>query len=340
MIYGLIDPVTRLVRYVGCSSRGLARPRQHARPRELRARTWKANWIASLLREGLTFEITVLEASSPERLKADERWWIAYGRASGWPLTNLTDGGDGTLGYRPTPETRAKTSARFKGRVFSAEHLEKIAAKARGRKASAETREKLRQAHLGKHQTAETIAKRAASVRGRQRPSAPGPALRINLRPAKLPRPPISDETRKRMRAAKLGKRQAPEAVAARTIKLTGKKRTPEQLARRANARRPRSTRDRCKNGHEMTPDNTRRRKGHGVECWTCHREACGARRRRAREFGIMVKRPPRAHCRAGHPFTDENTYRDKQGAQVCRICKAEWARCNRAKKGTASADH
>jgi hypothetical protein len=42
---------------------------------------------------GLTYEIVTLEvvADAPELAKA-ERWWIAFGRACGWPLTNITDG--------------------------------------------------------------------------------------------------------------------------------------------------------------------------------------------------------------------------------------------------------
>jgi hypothetical protein len=47
--------------------------------------------VRSLQRLGL---ITVLETiqTAPDLAKA-ERWWIAFGRACGWPLTNIMDGG-------------------------------------------------------------------------------------------------------------------------------------------------------------------------------------------------------------------------------------------------------
>jgi hypothetical protein len=42
----------------------------------------------------LDYEITVLEAVHDAlKLEEAERWWIAFGRACGWPLTNIRDGG-------------------------------------------------------------------------------------------------------------------------------------------------------------------------------------------------------------------------------------------------------
>jgi len=48
-IYGLIDPRTREVRYIGKSARGMQRPLEHSKPCYLRRdRTHKANWIREL----------------------------------------------------------------------------------------------------------------------------------------------------------------------------------------------------------------------------------------------------------------------------------------------------
>ncbi len=49
----------------------------------------------------------------PTALHEAERWWIAYGRASGWPLRNKSDGGEG--GRHLTP---------FDGRVTLAKAAE------------------------------------------------------------------------------------------------------------------------------------------------------------------------------------------------------------------------
>lgn len=283
MIYGLVDPRTRLVRYVGCSSRGFERPRAHAMPSARKFNPYKDRWIKQLEAAGLSYEIAVLAPSTPETLKADEIWWIAYARASGWPITNLTDGGDGTLGWVPPPEYRAKISARFKGRKFTPEHLAKIAAKHRGRKATDEARENMRRAHTGKTQPPETIAKRnatraatlAATEAARFRP-----ALRVNLignldvTPRRKPNPPITAETRAKMADAKRGRKQAPETIARRAAALTGKMRTPEQRAKLSAAQQARHAhRTHCPHGHALTPDNIRPNRP-GRECKTCWHES------------------------------------------------------------------
>jgi HNH endonuclease len=46
------------------------------------------------------------------------------------------------------------------------------------------------------------------------------------------------------------------------------------------------------------------------------------------------IGRSPRAletHCKHGHEFTDENTYRSKEGRRVCRACHRRWKREARA---------
>lgn len=93
-IYGLIDPRTLLIRYVGLTSVGMRRPRAHLKTLRHGSRTYCKNWIAKLQLLGLTYDIAVLEIlDDPVELDQAERWWIAFGRACGWPLTNHTDGG-------------------------------------------------------------------------------------------------------------------------------------------------------------------------------------------------------------------------------------------------------
>jgi hypothetical protein len=94
IVYGLIDPRTRLIFYIGLSSRGLKRPREHrhtARGSEFNCQ----KLVKDLQKEGLIYEITVLEElQNASDLPTVERWWIAYGKCSGWPLTNCTKGGE------------------------------------------------------------------------------------------------------------------------------------------------------------------------------------------------------------------------------------------------------
>jgi len=94
LIYGLIDPRTRLIRYIGMSSTGASRPRHHACPSQLRQNSHRASWIRNLLRSGRLYEIVVLEVlPNANDLDEAECWWIAFGKACGWLLTNAQDGG-------------------------------------------------------------------------------------------------------------------------------------------------------------------------------------------------------------------------------------------------------
>lgn len=109
LIYGLVDPLSGELRYVGLSSSGLRRPKFHAQHARRGDRGYCYNWIRSLQELGLSYEIVVLEeTSSSVDLNTLERWWIAFARAWGCALTNLTDGGCGTFGWVPSAETRAK----------------------------------------------------------------------------------------------------------------------------------------------------------------------------------------------------------------------------------------
>jgi Spy/CpxP family protein refolding chaperone len=115
LVYGLIDPLTKLIRYVGKSSSGMARVKQH-RSVLARDQTYKANWIRSLRAAGLQHEECVLESTTSDLVLDAEVWWIAYGKALGWPLTNLTAGGEGALGMSHSKESRDRISVVMKQR--------------------------------------------------------------------------------------------------------------------------------------------------------------------------------------------------------------------------------
>ncbi len=95
LIYGLVDPRTKEVRYVGKSCSGLRRPQRHKHPSEMASdHTYKGNWIRKLKSLGMDYIITVLEVfGSPEPLAEVERRWIRELRNINGNLTNLTSGG-------------------------------------------------------------------------------------------------------------------------------------------------------------------------------------------------------------------------------------------------------
>jgi hypothetical protein len=146
IIYGLIDPRTLLIHYIGKSAKGLRRPKQH---RTDATRTDQPSsrpvclWIRDLLSAGLTYEVVILESQSPEGLGGAERWWIAYGQALGWPLTNMMHGGGGGLGLTRSLECRAKISAANRRRVVSEETKARISASCKVALSSPEVRARI-----------------------------------------------------------------------------------------------------------------------------------------------------------------------------------------------------
>lgn len=116
-IYGLIDPRTNELRYVGKTIDIADRMSRHIRKAKAGCVRHCRRWIAGLLESGLVPEIAVLEISLSHLASDAEKFWIASMRLAGCRLTNLTDGGDGqSIGYRASPESRLKQSIAEKAR--------------------------------------------------------------------------------------------------------------------------------------------------------------------------------------------------------------------------------
>ena len=87
IVYGLIDPRTLLIHYIGQSSWGLEYPRMHRH--ESIPETRCRRWVKELESRGFNYDVVVLETGNDAAdLAAMKLWWMNYGRASGWPLTN------------------------------------------------------------------------------------------------------------------------------------------------------------------------------------------------------------------------------------------------------------
>lgn len=125
IIYGLIDPTTKQLRYVGQSCKGVRRARAHIYNGTHGTNEHKRNWVNKLLDAGLMYEVEVLETVTTRvELDEAEMFYIAYFRSIGCDLLNATAGGSGI--WNPTAETRAKTSAWQKGVPKPEEYREKI----------------------------------------------------------------------------------------------------------------------------------------------------------------------------------------------------------------------
>lgn len=129
-IYGLHDPVTDELRYIGQTVVSLTRRLgMHCAPSVLAAeRSHRAHWVEALLRQGLRPVIReIATASSKEELDLLEVEHIAMARACKVRLVNTEPGGAthslehyerlaaAKRGVPRTPEVRAKISAARKG---------------------------------------------------------------------------------------------------------------------------------------------------------------------------------------------------------------------------------
>lgn len=113
LIYGLTDPRTGEIRYVGQSSTGFARPSSHGSESKLRSaeRTYKTRWIRQLKKLGLSYDIVILEeVPGVSDLDDRERFWISRLKHVGNQLTNSTEGGHGTRGFKHREESKLKSS--------------------------------------------------------------------------------------------------------------------------------------------------------------------------------------------------------------------------------------
>lgn len=155
LIYGLSDPRTGAIHYIGKSKSALRRPRKHQTHLLWQDPTPKGDWVRSLHLEGLKYDIKILEEfDGPELLDVSEQFWVAQGRGLGWPLVNVTKGGKGWLGGRHGVHTRALISAAHSGRKQTPEQRRKsgegVRRHHREHPRSAETREKLSRALTGR----------------------------------------------------------------------------------------------------------------------------------------------------------------------------------------------
>lgn len=135
-VYGLIDPRTGAVHYIGASKNLYKRVYSHW-SNGTRAKAVD-DWFSDLRKNGLKFEVRILETTTVDRLEIAERLWIAHAASLRWPLTNATRGGKGPLGCvmpARTDEWRAEHSARLTGRPRSAATRAKMAVAQKARRA-------------------------------------------------------------------------------------------------------------------------------------------------------------------------------------------------------------
>jgi hypothetical protein len=157
IIYGLIDPNSKELRYVGYTSYPQKRYLEHIY--KTASKSHKNNWIKSLLLNQQKPEMVILETYlSAEELPIAEIDTIEYYKFIGCNLTNGTIGGDGVHGYKHSNETIEKIKIHHIGKKRQTITKKRMSEAATGRislrlgaKCSPESIKKMSEANQGKH---------------------------------------------------------------------------------------------------------------------------------------------------------------------------------------------
>jgi len=137
-VYGLVDSETLELRYIGITIKTPEeRLKEHLRNTYEHDGSYHVHrWI----RQSTYRPSIVILERNPVDLFEAERLWIADLRSQGARLTNMTDGGDGTIGYVFDEEVKAKMSASANARWSRPGERERLSAFQTGKKLSQEHR--------------------------------------------------------------------------------------------------------------------------------------------------------------------------------------------------------
>lgn len=115
-------------------------------------------WQRIVEKSGYEVQILFYDISYEEAKEKEKEFIALYGRynISKGLLCNLTDGGDGSIGYKPTEEALLKISKTSKGRTKTPEQIAKWKSKMNFEK-SEETKDKIRKSLTGRKYSKERI---------------------------------------------------------------------------------------------------------------------------------------------------------------------------------------
>lgn len=108
IVYGLLDPDTLEIRYVGKTSNPERRYLEHVAPSRTKSKTYRGSWLKSLFLQNKRPGFVILERNVTDANEAEMRW-IRNLKSLGARLVNGTEGGDGwELGKRHSEQSKTK----------------------------------------------------------------------------------------------------------------------------------------------------------------------------------------------------------------------------------------
>lgn len=187
-IYVLSDPRDRKPRYVGYTIDPRNRLRDHLY-RNSKHNPHKRHWIKKLAREGVKPLMEIVESGCGPWQDAEQAWILGF-RQAGCNLLNATSGGEGSIGWHHSEETKIRL------RELSLGNRNMV-----GKKLTPEWKENLRRSHLGKLSD-EQRKKLSLKFKGK----------------------PISEEHRRKIKLASQGRKWEPERRRKIIAALKGRK--------------------------------------------------------------------------------------------------------------------
>lgn len=160
------------IRYVGIS-------KQDDATKRLKEHLWNAkvgkpyhvyNWIRKAIdSDEQVVATTVMSNLTWEQAAAAEVQLIEKYRINGADLTNMTLGGEGSLGIVRSEDYCTRLSNAHKGKIFSEEHKKNLAAVWTGRSHSEESKKKISESQKGRTFSEETRKKMSESAKKRRK---------------------------------------------------------------------------------------------------------------------------------------------------------------------------
>jgi len=115
-LYGLKDNIDNKIKYVGVTSNLEQRLKDHLKKSHYKENIYKSNWIKDVYKNGGTIQIEILcICNNIDDCFLKEQEYIKNNEG----LTNITKGGKGSLGIKPSDETKYKIGSANRGKCIS-----------------------------------------------------------------------------------------------------------------------------------------------------------------------------------------------------------------------------